>query len=114
MGIIPMGEESIENLWGAEVSTSPPGGDVTQTLYRTELITERGNIPLTIAYRASDRARERAEVAQINAFVQAGKGTLGVKREGKYHALIGGALVLILGLGVAAARPGRWRRSADT
>jgi len=113
MGIIPMGEESIENLRGAEVNASPPGGDDTQTLYRIELITERGNVPLMIAYRAGDRARESAEVARINAFVQKGKGTLEVRRGGECYALVGGALVLVLGLGVAAARPGRWRKSTD-
>ena len=111
MGIIPMSERPIKDLQGAwvRVSESTEGGD--PTMYRVELITEQGDIPLTgddllvlKTFISDDRSREEEEAARINAFVKQGEGTLEVRREGQTHLVLGGIFAFALGLGVATAR----------
>jgi hypothetical protein len=110
MGVIPMSEKPIEDLQGAWVSVSEPaeGGS---TMYRVELITEQGDVPLAgddvfifKTYISDDWLREEQEAARINAFVKQGKGTLEIRREGKMYSVLGGLIAFALGLGVATAK----------
>ena len=88
MGIIPVRDTFVEDLRGALVSATAPGEGGIPTLYRVELITEQGNIPLAghdvLSFRtfvSDNRAMEADDAARINAFVEHGEGTLEIKRE---------------------------------
>lgn len=109
--ILPVSETSIEELQGAWVRTSESGGQsVDTTMYRVELITDQGDIPLAgndvlvTGFATDDRQREVEEAERINAFVTEGEGTLEIRREWRMHSLVAGIAAFILGLGVLTGK----------
>jgi hypothetical protein len=97
MGLLPLREETIEGLEAARVAI----GYDEMDMYRVELSTADGVVPLTTSYSSARRPKEES-AAQINAYIGGGsQETLEVVGDTGIIRVVAGGLCLVIGLTAA-------------